>query len=165
MNSFLLTRWGGEKDREKGGLYDIKESREARNRRYIMVSKERILEEGEKRIIPAFKSLQVNSSGRSLRSSLLPSIHPSLFLSFFISLPLSYPLLSRERLGHEKRKTDYFRLRSLLYIRERKRESRRTVGGLIRKWRLFDRFEGEESSVRRSSNHREVNRATGFSIG
>lgn len=42
-----------------------------------MVSKKRqILEEGEKRIIPAFKSLQVNSSGRSL----LPSVRLSLRL-------------------------------------------------------------------------------------
>lgn len=75
-----------------------------------MVSKERrILEEGEKRIIPAFKSLQVNSSGRSLRPFLLPS-SPRLS-SLFARVP-----------RHEQRKTDYFRLHSLpLYSRERDR--------------------------------------------
>lgn len=111
-------RGEGAGEREDHPRCDIKESREARNRRYIMVSKERrILEEGEKRIIPAFKSLQVNSSGRSLRPFLLPS-SPRLS-SLFARVP-----------RHEQRKTDYFRLHSLpLYSRERDRRGRERERG------------------------------------
>lgn len=106
----------------------------------------------------------MNSSGRSLRSSLLPSIHPSLFLSFFISLALlssSFARVPRPRAEEDRLLPALF-----FYIFEKVEKEResRTVGGLIRKWRPFDRFEREESNVRRLSNHREVNRATGVAI-